>query len=156
MKGSSNHSAGKKGDAWNRRIVGKFLLLFFVGVFVFLSTRLLVIAVGKNVKNVNLNDQAQKLYTQTQTLKARRGTIYDADGNPIAEDTSTYSLYAVLDKSQRGLNDKPLYVVNKDKTARILAKYLPISEKKALKILSPKKINNRFRLSSVALEPIFP
>ncbi|MBU9788275.1 penicillin-binding protein [Lentilactobacillus sp. IMAU92037] len=138
MKGSSNHSAGKKGDTWNRRIVGKFLLLFFVSVFVFLSTRLLVIAVGKNVKNVNLNEQAQKLYTQTQTLKARRGTIYDADGNPIAEDTSTYSLYAVLDKSQRGLNDKPLYVVNKDKTARILAKYLPISEKKALKILSPK------------------
>lgn len=138
MKGSSDHSTTKKKILKNQKIVGVCLFFLFIGMFVLLSSRLLVIAVGKNVKNVNLNDQAQKLYTQTQTLKARRGTIYDADGNPIAEDTSTYSLYAVLDKSQRGLNNKPLYVVNKQKTAKVLAKYLPISEKKALSILSPK------------------
>ncbi|EHO54053.1 penicillin-binding transpeptidase domain-containing protein [Lentilactobacillus kisonensis] len=138
MKDSSDHSAGKGKVLINRKIVGMWLFFLFIGMFALLSTRLLVIAVGKNVKNVNLNDQAQKLYTQTQTLKARRGTIYDADGNAIAEDTSTYSLYAVLDKGQRGLNNKPLYVVNKSKTAQVLSKYLPISEKKALKILSPK------------------
>ncbi|KRL20433.1 penicillin-binding transpeptidase domain-containing protein [Lentilactobacillus kisonensis] len=138
MKDSSDHSAGKGKVLRNRKIVGMWLFFLFIGMFALLSTRLLVIAVGKNVKNVNLNDQAQKLYTQTQTLKARRGTIYDADGNAIAEDTSTYSLYAVLDKGQRGLNNKPLYVVNKSKTAQALSKYLPISEKKALKILSPK------------------
>lgn len=91
-----------------------------------------MIAVGKNVKHVNLNERAEKLYNQTQTLKAKRGTIYDANGDPIAEDTSTYSLYAVLDKNQRGLNDKPLYVVNKAKTARVLSKYLPITTKKGL------------------------
>lgn len=138
MKELSDRSADKLNARKSRKIVGISLFLAFFLLFAFLGSRLLVIAVGKNVKNVNLNDRAEKLYTQTQTLKAKRGSIYDANGNPIAEDTSTYSLYAVLDKQQKGLNGKPLYVVNKTKTARVLAKYLPITEKKALKILSPK------------------
>ncbi len=138
MKDSSDRSADKLNARKSRKIVGISLFLTFFLLFAFLGTRLLVIAVGKNVKNVNLNDRAEKLYTQTQTLKAKRGSIYDADGNPIAEDTSTYSLYAVLDKTQKGLNGKPLYVVNKSKTAKVLSKYLPITQKKAMKILSPK------------------
>ncbi len=73
MKDSSDHSAGKGKVLRNRKIVGMWLFFLFIGMFALLSTRLLVIAVGKNVKNVNLNDQAQKLYTQTQTLKAAGG-----------------------------------------------------------------------------------
>ncbi|EEI71156.1 MAG: penicillin-binding protein [Lentilactobacillus hilgardii] len=138
MKDPSNRSEENLKARKNRKLVGISLLLIFFIVFFVLSLRLVVIAVGKNVKHVNLNERAEKLYNQTQTLKAKRGTIYDANGDPIAEDTSTYSLYAVLDKNQRGLNDKPLYVVNKAKTARVLSKYLPITQKKALKILSPK------------------
>ncbi len=138
MKQPSNRMTDNLKAQKNRKRVGLFLLLIFFIVFLVLSTRLMIIAVGKNVKHVNLNERAEKLYNQTQTLKATRGTIYDAEGSPIAEDTSTYSLYAVLDKNQRGLNGKPQYVVNKDRTARILAKYLPISEKKARRILSPK------------------
>lgn len=138
MKEPQNRSEENLKARKNRKLVGISLLLIFFIVFLILSLRLMVIAVGKNVKHVNLNERAEKLYNQTQTIKAKRGTIYDASGSPIAEDTSTYSLYAVLDKNQRGLNDKPLYVVNKNKTARVLSKYLPISQKKALKILSPK------------------
>nr|WP_252893688.1 hypothetical protein [Lentilactobacillus senioris] len=115
----------------------KMALFLCIIVFAGLATRFTVIAVSKNVKNVNLNKRAKELYTQTQTIKAKRGSIYDANGNPIAEDTSTYSIYAVLDKKQVSTNKKPMYVVNKNKTAKVLAKYLPISEKKAKKILSP-------------------
>ncbi len=137
MKEPSNHPEENLKARKNRKLVGISLLLIFFMVFLVLALRLTTIAIGKNVKHVNLNERAEKLYNQTHTIKAKRGTIYDANGDPIAEDTSTYSLYAVLDKNQRGLNNKPLYVVNKHKTARILAKYLPISQKKAFKILSP-------------------
>lgn len=121
----------------NTKTFGKWLFFLCIIVFAGLATRFTVIAVSKNVKNVNLNKRAKELYTQTQTIKAKRGSIYDANGNPIAEDTSTYSIYAVLDKKQVSTNKKPMYVVNKNKTAKALAKYLPISEKKAKKILSP-------------------
>ncbi len=73
MKDSSDRSAEKLNARKSRKIVGISLFLAFFLLFAFLGTRLLVIAVGKNVKNVNLNDRAEKLYTQTQTLKARRG-----------------------------------------------------------------------------------
>ena len=101
MKDSSDRSTDKLNARKSRKIVGISLFLAFFLLFAFLGTRLLVIAVGKNVKNVNLNNRAEKLYTQTQVLKAKRGSIYDADGNPIAEDTSTYSLYAVLIRAKR-------------------------------------------------------
>ncbi|GEO68589.1 penicillin-binding protein 2B [Levilactobacillus acidifarinae] len=97
------------------------------------------ISIGKKVQNVNLSAAAQKLYTANETLKAKRGTIYDANDQPIAEDTSVYSLYVVLDKRQVGLNNQKLYATNKPKIAKVLAKYLPISEKKALNILTPSK-----------------
>lgn len=138
MKEPSNRSDNNLKARQNRKLVGISLLLIFFVVFFVLSLRLMVIAVGKNVKHVNLNERAEKLYNQTRTLKAKRGTIYDAHGNLIAEDTSTYSIYAVLDKNQRGLDDKPMYVKDKARTARVLAKYLPITEKKALSTLSPK------------------
>ncbi|MFT8909523.1 MAG: hypothetical protein ABF908_11825 [Lentilactobacillus diolivorans] len=124
MKDSSDRATDNLKSRKNRKTVGVWLFFIFIVVFFVLVSRLMIIAVGKNVKNVNLNSEAQKLYTQTQTLKAKRGTIYDANGSPIAEDTSTYSLYAVLDKSQIAINNKPLYDTNKTKTAKILPKYI--------------------------------
>lgn len=121
----------------NTKTFGKWLFFLCIIVFAGLATRFTIIAVGKNVKDVNLNKRAKELYTQTQTIKAKRGSIYDANGTPIAEDTSTYSIYAVLDKNQVSTSKKPMYVVNKTKTAKVLAKYLPISEKNAAKILNP-------------------
>lgn len=138
MKDSSNQNEEELKAKQNRKKVGVTLFFFFILVFFALGSRMFVIAVGKNVKNVNLSKRAEQLYTQTRTLKAKRGTIYDADGEPLAEDTSTYSLYAVLSKSQVGSDHKPLYVVNKKKTAKVLAKYIPLSEKKIYKALTPK------------------
>ncbi|KRK94830.1 cell division protein FtsI [Levilactobacillus acidifarinae DSM 19394] len=123
----------------NRKIVGQFLFFLFIGVFILIAVRFSYISIGKKVQNVNLSAAAQKLYTANETLKAKRGTIYDANDQPIAEDTSVYSLYVVLDKRQVGLNNQKLYATNKPKIAKVLAKYLPISEKKALNILTPSK-----------------
>lgn len=121
----------------NRKMFGKWLLLIVLGVFIVIVGRFSYIAVSGTVESVNLSSQAKRLYTDNKTIKAKRGSILDTNGNPIAEDTSTYSIYAVLSKSQVGPNKKPLYVTNKEKTAKVLSKYLPISYKKALKTLNP-------------------
>ncbi|MFC0379906.1 penicillin-binding transpeptidase domain-containing protein [Levilactobacillus acidifarinae] len=139
MNDSPKHPMKNTNARRNRKIVGQFLFFLFIGVFILIAVRFSYISIGKKVQNVNLSAAAQKLYTANETLKAKRGTIYDANDQPIAEDTSVYSLYVVLDKRQVGLNNQKLYATNKPKIAKVLAKYLPISEKKALNILTPSK-----------------
>ncbi|WP_268913771.1 penicillin-binding protein [Lentilactobacillus sp. SPB1-3] len=138
MNDSSNETEAELKAKQNRKKVGMTLFFCFILVFFTLGSRMLVIAVSKNVKNVNLSKRSEQLYTQTRTLKAKRGTIYDANGQPIAEDTSTYSMYAVLSKNQVGTDNKPMYVVNKQKTAKKLSKYIPMSQKQIYKALNPK------------------
>ncbi len=132
MKQSPKRTVTSKQVRRNQRVFGRSLLVLFSLALLLFIGRFSYIAIGKNVQNVNLGVQAKKLYTANHTLKAQRGTIYDASNQPIAEDTSTYSLYAVLDKHQRTVAGKPMYVTDKIKTAQVLSKYLPISEKKAL------------------------
>lgn len=98
MKQSPKRTVTSQQAQRNRRVFGRVLFLIITGVFVLFIARFSYIAIGKNVEHVNLSARAQKLYTATQTVKAQRGTIYDDSNQPIAEDTSTYSLYAVLDK----------------------------------------------------------
>ncbi|GAX01832.1 penicillin-binding transpeptidase domain-containing protein [Secundilactobacillus silagei] len=137
MKQSPKRTVTSKQVRRNQRVFGRTLLVIFTLALVLFIGRFSYIAIGKNVEHVNLSTQAKKLYTANHTLKAQRGTIYDASSQPIAEDTSTYSLYAVLDKNQRTIAGKPMYVTNKTKAARVLSKYLPISDKKALAYLTP-------------------
>lgn len=137
MMNRKKRTTSTKETQRNRKMFGKWLLLIVVGVFIVIVGRFSYIAISGTVESVNLSSQAKRLYTDNKTIKAKRGSILDTNGNPIAEDTSTYSVYAVISKSQVGANNKPLYVTNKKKTARVLSKYLPISYKKVLKALNP-------------------
>lgn len=96
------------------------------------------IAIFRDVKNHNLKLAAQRMYTNTQIITAKRGAIYDANGNAIAQDTNRYTLVAVLSHSMRDTDGKPLYVVNKTKTANTLAKYINMKPQQIKKLLSTK------------------
>lgn len=118
---------------------GKWLWMVVAGLFLLFIVRFAYIAIFKDVKNHNLATAAQRRYTESRIITARRGNIYDANGNVLARNTNRYTLYAVLDKSQKSMSGKPLYVTNKRKTAKVLAQYLGISEQKVYKTLTPKK-----------------
>jgi penicillin-binding protein 2B len=122
----------------NRGTFGKWLFLITVGLFTLFIVRFAYIAINKDVQHVNLRSQAEQIYTQLRTIQARRGNIYDADGDALATDTSKYTVYAVLDKSQKTPSGKPLYVKDRKKTARVLAKYLDLPAEKIEKTLTPK------------------
>lgn len=121
----------------NRKTFGMWFFLVAAIIFILFTVRFSYIAIFKDVQNHNLKSQAAKLYTSSQVIQAKRGTVYDADGNPIATDTSKYTVYAIIDSSYRSASGKALYVTNKKKTAKVLAKYLDLSEAQILKILSP-------------------
>lgn len=122
----------------NQETFGKWLFIIVVAMFTLFIVRFAYIAITKDVQHVNLKSQAEQMYTQRQTILAKRGNIYDQNGTVLATDTSKYTMYAVLDKSQKTASGKPLYVKDKKRTAKILAKYIDLSESKILKILSKK------------------
>lgn len=130
-----NNNSGQR----NHKQFGKWLCMVVAGLFLLFIARFAYIAVIKDVKNHDLVAAAQQRYTQSRIIPAQRGNIYDADGNVLARDTSKYTVYAVLDKNEKSVKGKPLYVTNKKRTARILAHYLDMPEKKVYKILTPKK-----------------
>lgn len=121
----------------NRQIYGVALFTLTAVIFILFIVRFFYIATTKDVQNRNLQTMASRMYTQKQVIEAKRGTIYDAQGNALAEDTKTYTVYAILSHQSRTSSGKADYVTNKKKAAKILARYLDITEKKALAIMNP-------------------
>lgn len=129
-----------KSKAHNYRFtVGRSFQVVVALVFLVFVGRLIYIGVSDYVSGENLAERTNQKYRQNIVLKAKRGTIYDHNGQIIAEDSHVYSIYAVLDKSYIDAKEKPLYVVNKEKTAKQLATVLELDEAAILKYLSPKK-----------------
>ncbi|MCT7717960.1 MAG: penicillin-binding transpeptidase domain-containing protein [Lactobacillus iners] len=108
-----------------------FVFLLFVGRFLYLS-------ISKTIAGENISERVSNLYKRDEILKSVRGAIYDNSGNVIAEDSHSFTLYAILDKSSLDYKGKPMYVVDKEKTAEKLSTVIPLSEKKILKYLHPK------------------
>lgn len=117
---------------------GKWLWVVTAGLFLLFIVRFAYIAIFKDVQNHKLSTAAQQRYTQSRIIPADRGNIYDADGHTLARNTNKYTIYAVLDKKEKSLKGKPLYVTNKIRTARILAQYLNLSEKSIYRMLNKK------------------
>lgn len=114
----------------NRRRVGKSLSLLAVFLFaVFLVNFAVIIGTGSKF-GVNLVKEASKVHQTTRTVPAKRGTIYDRNGTPIAEDATSYNIYAIIDKEYKSANGKILYVEESQysKVAEVFHKYLDMDE----------------------------
>ena len=114
----------------NRRRVGKSLSLLAVILFaVFLVNFAVIIGTEKKF-GVDLVKEAYKVHQTTRTVPAKRGTIYDRNGTPIAEDATSYNVYAVIDKEYKSANGDVLYVEESqyNKVAEIFHKYLDMEE----------------------------
>ncbi len=130
--------------AGNRRKVGIILFTTSIAIFLLFAVRFIyIIGVGK-VGSESLDSKRQELYQGSSVIKAKRGTIYDRNGQPIAEDATSYSLYAEIGKDYIGLNNKELFVHEKDhdKIADIFLEHTGIEKKTTLKQLSKKVKKN--------------
>ena len=120
----------RKSPTENRRLVGKNLSLLAVFLFaVFLVNFAVIIGTGSKF-GVDLVKEASKVHQTTRTVPAKRGTIYDRNGTPIAEDATSYNVYAIIDKEYKSANGKILYVEESQysKVAEVFHKYLDMDE----------------------------
>ena len=120
----------RKNPEENRRRVGKNLSLLAVFLFaVFLVNFAVIIGTGTKF-GVDLVKEADRVHQTTKTVPAKRGTIYDRNGTPIAEDATSYNVYAVIDKEYKSANGDVLYVEESqyNTVAEIFHKYLDMEE----------------------------
>lgn len=73
---------------------------------------------------------------ETEILLPDRGSIYDKDGNSLAEDVASYTIIAYLDPSRSEGSKKEQHVSDIEMTANTLAPYINMEPSELKKILS--------------------
>lgn len=111
-----------------------FGLLFFILLYRFYS-----IEITGEVGGQPLAAKALQKHSRVGALESARGTIFDRNGDVIAEDTASYSLIAILDKKMTTDPKKPQHVVHPQVAAKELAQYINLSETKIYGILTKKR-----------------
>ena len=105
-------------------------------VFIILAVQLIYITLSPVIYGENMKKFAEKRSSYSTNLYAKRGTIFDAEGNTLALNISSYTVIAYLSDTRTGSNKLPLHVVDKDKTAKSLAPILNMSEEYILNLLN--------------------
>ena len=127
----------KKGNniRYSKGIIIISLLLFAVMII-----RVSQLGLSKEVDGVNLKELASKRTTRTETLAAKRGNIYSADGDILAQNVASYKIIAYLDEKRTTNKDKPQHVVDKEKTATELAPILGMEKDEILRYLNKENV----------------
>lgn len=124
----------------NREHVGQNLMLLAIFLFFIFIINFAIIIGADTRFGHNLSKEASEVYQQEVTVQAKRGTIYDRNGVALAEDSTTYSVYAIISKSYVSSTGEKLYVKKSqyNKVAEILNEQLGIDKDKILEQLNQK------------------
>lgn len=115
--GDSMNVKGK----WNAPVI---CFCFFFLVIAILFLQFCYLSLSKNVYGINMKEFASNRNTVSSVLTAERGTIYDVEGNVLAQNISSYTLIAYLDSARTIDDSNPQHVVDKEYTATKLSSIL--------------------------------
>ncbi|WP_232321214.1 penicillin-binding protein [Sporosarcina ureae] len=105
------------------------MFVVFGGLFFILFGRILFIQMTGQVDGKELAKIASNQYEKHAVLQANRGAIVDRNDEPIASDTLSYNVVAVLNEAASKNSKRKYHVVDYKGTAKVLAKYLPLKER---------------------------
>ncbi|MBP2098350.1 penicillin-binding protein [Enterococcus rivorum] len=122
----------------NRKKVGIILFATSIGLFFLFAFRLTYIVATGEVAGTKLKEKTAELYEGNRLVKAKRGAILDRNGNPIAEDATSFSVFAVLSDTYVDGKGKKLYAQQKDFStiATVLEKYIGLPKAEGLTFLN--------------------
>lgn len=122
----------------NKLIISKYV--YFAIFFLFL---VLIISLGyrclvdyKANDKLTISEFIKKRNINEEVIMPERGTIYDINGNALAQDVSSYTLIAYLDESRSKDRDTLRHVKDKEETARVLSQYIDTSYERILELLN--------------------
>ena len=127
----------------NRRQVAKNLSLLSILVFFIFLINFAVIIGTDSKFGKNLSELSHQVHQKTEIVPAKRGTIYDRNGAVIAEDATTYNVYAIIDKNYKSAKGEVLYVEESqyNQVADVFNRYLGMEKDYVVQQLSQKKLN---------------
>ncbi len=115
--------------------VNRFTIICCALIFTIIIIKLLYVALSPKVDGIDLKTFALSRTTANRTIEAKRGSIYDINGETLAQDVRSYTVIAYLSESRTTNPDKPQHVVDKEMTAEKLAPILNMSKEAILKKL---------------------
>lgn len=118
--------------------IPKVIIFIAAFLFVVILVRLSYISLSRNIDGIDLHEFANNRNTKTETIYAKRGNIYDKDGNILVSTVNTYKIIAYLDPNRTEDSNHPNHVVDIEGTARKLNELLGIDYSKAVEWMSQK------------------
>ena len=121
----------------NKIRYNKLVLVFVFFLFCGLIVRMGMLCFGdQRVGNSTLSAFIEKRNTIEYVLYPDRGSIYDKNGNILAQTVASYTVVAYLSPTRSENSSTPLHVVDKEMTASKLAPLLNMSEESLLALLN--------------------
>ena len=123
----------------NKLKISKFvyILVFFLFIIFGVSLTYRCMVDYKATDKLTISEFIKNRNIYEDVLLPERGTIYDINGNALAEDVSSYTLIAYLNKDRgNDKNNVPRYVKDKEKTAKELSEKIDVEYEKVLEILN--------------------
>lgn len=112
----------------NMNIGAAFFFIFFGLLFFVLIVRFVTIQYTGEAEGRVLSAKAAQIYLRQEKIPSKRGTIFDHNGEAIAEDSASYTLVAILDKDLTIDPEHPRHVADTQMTATKLAAEIDMSE----------------------------
>ena len=116
-------------------IVGNVGLVITLFLFGFLIYRASNLSLSKTIDGINLHNFSKSHTLKHETILAKRGNIYDANGDILAQNVYSYELIAYLEPS-RG---DGYYVKDKEYTAEQLSTVINLDKERILELLNKTK-----------------
>lgn len=122
---------------FNKKPIKLLYLLFLLLFIIILINILFVNLTGVHlVSGNNISAYKKERDTKTEQISAKRGSIYDRNGEVIAKESNTYTIIAYLNKDRIDrANNKPAYVTDPDVYATKLSKILKADADEIKKLL---------------------
>lgn len=131
----------KKKRIINRNVrISNIALVGTLFLFLFLLGRAGMLSLSEKVDGISLSDFASRRTIKHETILAKRGAIYDVNGEELALNVYSYTLIAYLDSSRGDGN----YVSDKEATAKALTTVIAMDEDKILSLLNKNVYQTEF------------
>ena len=108
------------------------VLLFFVAVI----ARITVLGLSSEIDGIKIKEFVANRNTRKKTIYAKRGTIYDLNGNVLAQTVNSYTVIAYLSPTRSEGFKTPQHVVDKEMTAEKLSPILNMTKEAILYLLN--------------------
>ena len=138
----------KKVDENNERFrVNKSVIFITFFLFLILIGRLCYLClVDFKVGDTTITAFIKNRNTKEEIIMPKRGTIYDVNGNILANDVISYTLVAYLSETRVDANGNKNYVEDVEDTSNKLASVLDVEVSSIREILENGKENNRYQV----------